>query len=242
MENRWSIIIAIILAVGLIATLLVKPSIVTVNPSAEKNTLDVSADGTVSADPDIADIYVTVETKADTAQKAQEDNAAIVNSLQLALRGTALTDEVTTDYFSLYPNYQYDYDTGRSSTSGFVATHSLKIHTSKVVAVGKLLDVATTNGATSIGNVQFGLSDSKQESLKEQALESAVAKAKTKAKLLAGASGIALGKIVDVTESSYLQPPIYYAAADKAMAGSSTQITPGQVEVTATVSLSYEIN
>ena len=85
MENRWSIIIAIILAVGLIATLLVKPSIVTVNPSAEKNTLDVSADGTVSADPDIADIYVTVETKADTAQKAQEDNAAIVNSLQLAL-------------------------------------------------------------------------------------------------------------------------------------------------------------
>ena len=239
MENRWSMIIAIILAIGLIATLLVKPSVVTVSPLADINTLDVSADGTVSAEADTADIYVSVDTKASTADKAQEANAATVNSLRLALHGTGLINEVTTSSFNMYPEYNYDF-TERTLT-GYVVSHSLKINTGKVAAVGKILDVATTNGATSISYVQFSLSDSKVESLKKQALAFAAENAKDKAKALATASGVVLGKPVKVTENSYYNPPMFYGAAKLSAESASTQVIAGQIDVTATVSISYEI-
>ncbi len=239
MENRWSIIIAIILAVCLVAVIFVKPEVVTLSPSAQTSTLDVSADGKVSADADTADIYVTVDTRASTADKAQEANAATVNSLRLALHGTGLINEVTTNSFNMYPEYNYDF-TERTLVD-YAVSHSLKINTDKVAAVGKILDVATANGATSISYVSFSLSDSKVESLKKQALVIAAQNAKDEAKALATASGVVLGKPVKVTENSYYNPPVYYDTRSFAAESAGSQVIAGQIDVTATVSISYEI-
>lgn len=234
----------IILAIGLVIAIAVKPNVVTVTPTSELQTLDVSGDGTASADPNLADIFITVETRADTADAAQSANADTVNGLRLALVGSDYVKEVTTTSFNVYPDYNYNYETGESTYSGYRVTHNMKISTEKVNAVGKILDIATANGASTIDYVQFSLTEAKTEDLKQQALQDAAEKAISKAKTLAAASGVALGTPVKVSESSYYQPPIYYGAEKLAMAGAdtvSTQTIPGQIEVTATVSISYDI-
>ena len=241
--NFFVVILVLILAIGLVAVTYAKPEVVNIGAGTEQNTLDVSADGKASGDPDVADIFVTVETRSDTAAKAQDQNAATVNSLRMALQGSGLVKEVTTNSYNIYPDMSYDPDTGRSSVNGYIVSHSLKINTQSMTGVGKILDVAVVNGASTVDYVSFSLSDSKAESLKEQALASAASTAREKAKRLATASGVTLGKAVHVAESSYYQPPIYYGAEKFAMeAAAPTQVVPGEVEVTATVSISYEIS
>jgi len=247
MERLWNnitAVIAIILAIGLVAAVFAKPEVVTLGNSESLRTLDVSGDGTASADPNVADVFVTVQTKADTAAKAQDDNAARVNSLTLALQGSGLVTEVTTTSFNVYPDFIYDPETGESRAIGYIVTHSLKAHTNKVNGVGKILDIATANGATSIDYVQFSLSDDKVDALKKQALTKATVKAADKAKTLALASGVTLGKPARVSETSFFQPPVFFGAERFAAAGAQavpTQVIPGQIEVSATVSISYEI-
>jgi len=239
--NFFVMILVLVLAIGLVAVTYAKPQVVNVGTSAEQNTLDVSADGTAFADPDVADIFVTVDTRADTAKQAQEQNAATVNSLRMALQGSGLVKEVTTSSYNIYPDYSYD---GEATVTGYVVSHSLKISTESMTGVGKVLDVAVANGANRVDYVSFSLSDDKAELLKKQALASAVSKAKDKAKSLALASGVTLGRPVHVSESSYYQPPIYYGAEKFAMdsVAAPTQVVPGEIEVTATVAISYEIS
>jgi uncharacterized protein YggE len=244
-KNVLAYLALIILAIGLVVAIAVKPNVVTVMPTSELQTLDVSGDGTASADPNLADIFVTVESNAQTADAAQSANADAVTNLRLALVGSSYVKEVTTSSFNVYPDYTYDPNTGASISNGYRVTHSLKISTEKTAAVGKILDIATASGASTIDYVQFSLSDKAVEDLKQTALEDAAGKAIAKAQTLASASKVTLGKPIKVSENSYYSPPIYYGNT-YAMAGavaekSSTQVVPGQIEVTATVSISYEI-
>ncbi|MEM2874369.1 MAG: SIMPL domain-containing protein [Candidatus Nanoarchaeia archaeon] len=238
-KSTFIFIITLILAVGLVAVTFVKPNVVSVNPSEEPKTIDVWADGKASADPDLADIYVTVETRATTADEAQSQNAKIVNDLRLALTATGLTKDITTTSFNLWPEYSYAEE--KPLLVDYVVTHSLKINTEKVVAVGKILDVATTSGATRIEYVQFSLSDKKIEELKKQALEKALQKAKDKAKFIAFAAGVSLGRVVHISETTGYYPSIYTREKITASEEVPTQIIAGQIEVTATVAVSYAI-
>ena len=223
----------IILAIGVIAVAFAKPEVVTLTPGAEAKTIDVSADGTVSADPDFADIFITVETTSSSAETAQSDNAATVNSLRLALTTSGLVDEVRTTSFNLYPDYFGE---------GFTVTHSLKVSTDSTVSVGRVLDLITSQGVTRIDYVQFSLSEDRAEELKAAALRSAMDKAENKARTLASAASVGLGKAVKISESSFFSPPIFFGA-ERAVAdlAAPTTVIPGQIEVSATVSVSYEI-
>src|SRR4030067_2354272 len=100
--NIFVMILTIILAVGLIAVTFAKPQVVTVGAGSELNTLDVSAEGKSSADPNLADIFISVETKASTADAAQSANADTVNKLRLALVGAGSVKAVTTTSFNVY--------------------------------------------------------------------------------------------------------------------------------------------
>ena len=258
------ILLSVVLAIGLVAVVFAKPSVVEVGPGADlPNTIDVSADGIMSADPDVADIFITVETTAANADDAQTQNAATVNSLRLALVGTGLVEEVTTTSFNIYPSYGYYYGSYAGAATepavvesgvalfqppnggSYTVTHNLKVHSENVNGVGKIIDVAVANGATRVDYVQFSLSEDKAEDLKQQALRNAVAKAKDKAQILASASGVSLGKPLHISESSYYQPPIFYGRDAYAFAGvaeaAPTQVVPGAIEVSASVSISYEI-
>lgn len=105
--------------------------------------------------------------------------------------------------------------------------------------------VATQSGANIIGNISFEVNENTKLEYTNKAREEAVTLAKHKAEGLAKASGITLGKIINVTESlgvGYPRPVMMMDNIGIAEKESETaNITPGETEISVTVSLSYEI-
>jgi len=104
---------------------------------------------------------------------------------------------------------------------------------------------ATEVGANNIGNISFELRDETKEKALNEAREEASNKAKEKAKSLAKISGISLGRIINISESAGAEDirPMYASKAVSLTSMESTkpEITPGETEISITLSISWEI-
>ncbi len=106
----------------------------------------------------------------------------------------------------------------------------------------QVLDEFTFLVPSQFDSVQFKLSDSKLEQAKAWLLADATKNARSKAESMAKAAGLKLGKVRMISESSYGVTPLYFGAKALSAAESApTQIQPGGVEVSAYVSVVYEI-
>lgn len=205
-------------------------------------TLSVNGTGQAFLTPDIAYIYIGVHTEEDTAAEAVEVNNAETQQVISALReaGVAANDIRTTN-FSIWPNQQYGPD-GQPTSTRYVVDNSVFVTVRELDGLGDLLDAAIAAGANSINSIQFDVAD-KDEAL-VTAREEAVQDAREQAQQLADAAGMNLGEIQSI--SFYDSGPIPFMEFGKggggaAVAESAVPIQPGQLTVTATVSISYEI-
>jgi uncharacterized protein len=205
-------------------------------------TLSVNGTGMAFLSPDIAYIYIGVHTEEPTAADAVEANNAqtqqVIDALQDA--GVAANDIRTTS-FSIWPNQQYSPD-GQPTGTRYVVDNSVFVTVRELEGLGDLLDSAIGAGANSINSIQFDVAD-KDEALKN-AREEAVKDAKEQAQQLADAAGMNLGEVQSI--SFYDSAPIPFMEYGKGGGGgaaveSAVPIQPGQLAVTATVSISYEI-
>lgn len=112
--------------------------------------------------------------------------------------------------------------------------------------IGDVIAKTTEQGANQIGNISFTIDD--EYSLKNQARELAITKAKEKAVMIAQQSGMKLGEVKSVYENSEpIVSPIAYTnakldmAAGSAVQLSSPSIQTGQNEIKVTVTLVYEV-
>ena len=134
---------------------------------------------------------------------------------------------------------------GEQQIVGYTVTQNLEIKVNPIEKTNKVVDTATADGANLVGNVSFDFSDSLEKSLENQATQQAVNNAKDSAQTLANASGIHLGKIVNVVENSNQPRPLMMTAG---VAGGnaeqtstpSTNVTPGENTLTVDVVLYYE--
>ena len=106
----------------------------------------------------------------------------------------------------------------------------------------RAIDAAIASGANQVSGPTFGLKNTEQ--LEAAALAEAVRKARSKAEVLARASGTYLKGILHITEQ--VSTPVGGVArtaflAMDAAESAATVISPGEVSVTATVTLTYEI-
>jgi len=204
-------------------------------------TLNVNGTGQAFLSPDIAYIYIGVHTEEDTAADAVEVNNSQTQKVISALRdaGVAANDIRTTN-FSIWPNQQYG-PNGQPTGTRYVVDNSVFVTVRKLDGLGDLLDSAIGAGANSINSIQFDVAD-KTEALKK-AREEAVKDAKEQAQQLADAAGMNLGDIQTISFSD--SSPVPYMEYGKGGGGAAVESTvpiqPGQLTVTATVSISYAI-
>jgi uncharacterized protein len=219
-----------------------------IKPSTPKNTLSMSAEGKVTAKPDLATVNVGVVSVEKTAKEAQDENTKSTNKIIDTVKKLGIPEaDIVTSNFSVYPNYTYD---GRQNEiNGYQATQTLTIKVRKVDqstdTLGKILSQSVDNGSNQIQGVYFSFDD--PDNLRQQARKLAIDKAKQKAMDLAAASGLRLGKVVTISESSGYTPyPIAYPTeADKGFGGGvaspTPQIQPGSQDVTAQMTVVFEI-
>jgi len=216
------------------------------NPGITPQQKTLSTSGTVSKKvaPDQVDIVLNIETWNDSAQISQEDNARISDAVRNALDDIGVRDIKTLSY---YENEQYIWNSSynRQDKNGYITVNSLQITLKDITRSGSVIDAAVRAGANRVQSVSFGLTDSKQNEIKAQALEEASASAKLKAESMVKGLGATLGSILNISENSYNYYPMMKTMAEDAMVISSytppTQITAGDVSVDATVTVTFEL-
>lgn len=205
----------------------------------------VSDTGKVSVVPDIAKVTLGIDVQGQNLKQIQNEvntkSKALTDSLKKL--GIAEKDIKTTNY-SVNP--EYDYTNSPYKINGYRVTTTYEVKITDFELVNDTLVMATESGANVIGNISFEVNEETKEKKLQEAREMAVDKAKQKAEGLAKASDITLGKIINVTESmGYDYPrPIAYSKEISLSSGDSPEVanvTPGETEISVTVSLSYEI-
>ncbi|MBI5553260.1 MAG: SIMPL domain-containing protein [Candidatus Diapherotrites archaeon] len=210
--------------------------------------INVSATAQVSAAPDQVELVFAVETDAKTAQESQQKNAETSAKVRAGLQALGIREnEIETMDYSLNEQNEYDPTTGKSRSTGYRTTHSLKVTLKNTGLAGKVIDAAVKAGANRVSSVQFTLSDAEKEELRQKALLEAAQTAGNKAGIVARGLGVQLGQLASASESSdYSYPQPYYAntyakvgiaEADSA----PTEFSPGAIRMSATVSASFEI-
>jgi len=206
-------------------------------------TLSVNGTGQAFLSPDIAYIYIGVHTEEETAADAVEANNSQTQQVIAALQDAGIdAKDIRTTSFSIWPNQQYSPD-GQPTSTRYVVDNSVFVTVRELDGLGDLLDSAIGAGANSINSIQFDVAD-KDEALK-QAREEAVKDAKEQAQQLADAAGMSLGDVQTI--SFYDSAPIPYmdsfgkGGGGGAAVESAVPIQPGQLTLTVTVSMSYEI-
>jgi uncharacterized protein YggE len=206
--------------------------------------IQVSAEAVVTVKPDQAQMEIGVVTQGNNAQATAQDNSQRVESTMTAIR-KVLGDagEIKTIGYSVRPNYRYPKEGGTPAISGYTVSNVIRVTTSDLTAVGRLVDAATSSGANTIQQLQFTLRDEQAAQL--QALREASTKAKAKAQAMAAALGLKVVRVLHADEQGgVVRPqPERMLAMNAGVAGAlaPTPVETGSIEVRATVTLTVEV-
>lgn len=207
-------------------------------------TLNVNGTGQAFLSPDIAYIYIGVHTEEATAAEAVDTNTSETQKVIAALKDAGVdAKDIRTTNFSIWPNQQYSPD-GQPTGTRYVVDNSVFVTVRELDKLGDLLDSAIGAGANSINSIQFDVAD-KEEALKK-AREEAVKDAKQQAQELADAAGMSLGDVQTISFYDSAPAP-FMESFGKGGGGAAVSeaaavpIQPGQLTLTVTVSMSYEI-
>lgn len=250
--DRYDQPILSLLTGTLLLALLALATVVTVNqvrtglafePSAEGNQITVDGTGTVDVTPDIATLYVTVETEDETSDAAKSVNADTMNDVVERMKMAGVEDkDLQTERVSVYEQESYNVETEEYEKNGWIASSSVTVTVRDTSQTELLLDLATDAGATHTTGPNFRIDDTSKYT--HDARQKAIEEAKEKAEVIADSLGLTVGKIVDYYEyesgDSYY-PMAYDAMEERAMGGSTLDLQEGSEEVSMNVSITFKL-
>jgi uncharacterized protein YggE len=214
------------------------------NATVRESDISASGRGEVRLAPDYAYVTLGVTTQSPSGSQTASQNAAKMAAIVSALKALGLTDQqVVTSGYSLTQNYEYPKNKP-PQLSGFTARNTIRAEVRRLDDLGKVIDAAINAGATDVSSIQY-LPTSSEEA-RRTALASAVQQARSDADAMARAAGGTLGRLLSMNTTGIAQPmPLRatYLESVVATAGSSgmpTQITPGELNVVATVFTRWE--
>jgi hypothetical protein len=243
--SRW---LAGGLAIGLLAAALAGPAVGAAQAqSSDQDTvrsISVNGVGRVKAEPDVADINLGVTKQGEDAKSASQEAATTMDAVIQALLGAGVAEEdIQTSSISLNPIYNWD--NNPPTIEGWEASNLVNVTVRDITAVGDVVDAATAAGATNVNGITFRVDD--PTAAEADARSAAVADAKAKADQLAADAGVTIVGVISISESGAQPPmPLYYQSDTMAMGAASaemakTPVLPGQVELSITVFVQYEI-
>jgi uncharacterized protein YggE len=224
---------------ALVLTLTVAATASAQERRAEIPLISVVGNGEARVAPDMATVRIGVSARESTGAKAQETANAIAQKLLSGLAELGIPrKDIQTSQLMLYP--QSESSGGQPPrVVGFLAQNIVSVRVENLALVGKVIDATVAVGGNMLQGVEFGLRNETPSRLK--ALANAVGQAKQKANAIADALGVRLLRVQDAEEGgARVVPPLYEARA-MAGAATATPVEPGEISITATVTLRYAI-
>ncbi|MBA4762545.1 SIMPL domain-containing protein [Sphingomonas sp.] len=206
--------------------------------ASEGTLLDVVAEGRVNRVPDIAVIRAGVVSQGATAAEALSANARQMASVLTALKAAGIADrDIQTATISLSPQYRYA-ENQPPVITGYQASNSVSVKFRDIARSGTILDTLVKQGANQIDGPSLTI-DAIDTAMDEARVD-AVKRARTRAALYASALGMRIDRILMVSEGSEggAPGPVPQMMV-RAEAKDSTQIAPGEQQVSATVRIRF---
>ncbi len=216
------------------------------NLSGQQEGIWVSGTGKVTAVPDVALLRVGIEAQAVTVAEAQTQAAGAMDKVMAALKGQGVAEkDIQTQSYSIQKVTRWDNNKQQEILTGYRVTNMVTAKIRVVTKAGAVIDAVTAAGGdlTRIDSIGFNVDD--PTVYYSEARKLAMADAAAKAKELADAAGVKLGKATYVTENAYVPGPIYRTemlAKAEAASAVETPISPGEMEITINVQIGYAIN
>jgi uncharacterized protein YggE len=218
--------------------------------AAGNTLLSISAEGKSARMPDLAVFTAGVTTQGKTAGEALTENAQRMTAVIASLRKGGIAErDIQTSNLSVNPVYGQpkrlpdgSFEQQDPVIIGYQATNQVSVRQRKLDQYGKVIDTLVAAGANQVNGPAFQI-DSPDSAMDEARIE-AMKKARARAELYAKAAGLRVVRVLSIAENGGWappQPPMLFARADKAMAQSASPVAAGELEMTVTVNVSYEL-
>jgi uncharacterized protein len=185
-------------------------------PPAEgeaQRTISVSGTGEAAAHPDTAVATLGVETEAENAEEALDQNTEQMEDLLDALAEAGIpSQDIQTQAIRLNPRHEEVRRTEPNGERrsrelvGYRALNTVEVRVRDIGMLGTLLDTAVEAGGNRIQSIRFEVSDAAD--LVDEAREAAWEDAEHKAEQLVELAGAELGNVLTINESGQTPRPV----------------------------------
>ena len=235
----------VIVLTAIIAMALVGCVTAAATDTLNEKVIQASGNGNVIGTPDRAQVTFSVETENADVKVAQQGNALQMTKVIDALVAAGIPkDAMKTTGYNIYPLYDDTKPPFGQKIRTYHVSNTLTVTLHDVNKTGEVIDVAVANGINQASSIQFLLSDEQAQVLRSQALTKAVTRARADADTVAAALGTTILDVKSADIGGGYAPVLYENyRADTVMSKSAapTPIQPGDITVTAQVSITYTI-
>lgn len=202
--------------------------------------LQIEAEGTVQASPDVMTVVASVVTTGATAAEALDQNNGLAGKLIEAVRASGIRiAHMQTSGLDVDARFAEDRDNEEDSPPqilGYVARNMLEVELAEVAQAGELISLMFEAGGNEIRGPYFSLRD--PTPVQRRAEQAAIQQAREEAENYAAALGMRVSRVLRVFDRNFR------ADDDGAIivTGSRirpTPIEPGEITYTATVHVEF---
>lgn len=221
---------------------------------AAQRTIQVSASDSVKVSPDMAELSLTICPQGATAQEAQVQAASELDALKTALAALGIDEKnIVASQVNIYA--RYDWSDYVEKIVGYQASIDITLRELTIDQANSAIPAIAGIEDTTLDSTRFYVSTYNERY--QEALVSALQVAQAKAQVLAQAAGAQLGAVANVCENYDSQEYRYSsvqakseadtmavaeaAAADTGVGNSSDMLNPGEIEIKASISVTYEL-
>ena len=196
--------------------------------------IEVTGQGVVKAEPNIIKTNLGIHTQRPTVGEAMEINKSMINKLYEKLIDLGIDKkDINTSQF--YLNYYLD----QNKNDVYTVTNNLEVKIRDLNKINDVLATSTEVGVNNIWGINF-VSDN-TENLAKDARIAAIQDARKKAEELAKASGMRLGKILEIVELQSYNYGFETRAKTMAYGTGDMVFSPSELSYSESVKVIYEL-
>ncbi|PDQ21714.1 hypothetical protein CN311_07805 [Mesorhizobium sanjuanii] len=203
----------------------------------------VSGEGEATVAPDLALLTLSVMREAKTARAALDANNDAMAAVIAAMKSSGIKDrDLQTAGIQINPRYNYTNKPDGSQEAELIAyqvTNTLSVRVRDVDKTGEILDKAVSLGVNQGGGITF-TNDNPAATVTE-ARKKAVADAMAKAKTLAEAAGVSIGRVLEITDQNIAPAPMPINAKAFDVQRASVPVQAGENSYTVQVTVTFEL-
>lgn len=213
---------------------------------AETPYLEAGGRGEAAAEAERAEVRLGVGSQRESAREAQQETNRIAGRILEALAAAGIPKkQIQTSRLQLQPVYASRRSSGGQPDPprivGYRADNVVSVRIEDLARLGPAIDAGLGAGANRLEGVRFGVRD--PEALRRRALAAAVRDAHAKARTMADALEVELGRVQSLHESgggvrgAAMAARAAFAEAD----GAPTPVAPGEIRMQASARIRWAI-